>query len=412
MPLHLKKATRTKKKNTDNNETTDNEEPNKEHTVIMVFKEEDKNIIKCPEELEDALNPICICFSKLISVKPNYAREVIAFIFKSEKEARKLLKITNIYTNQKQLLINCRWAKSENFNYGIIKGIMPPTGEEDRERRTQNMKQKLYNQGAPVKEIMWIKKKNSESEIKETNAVRLEFINEAPKEVFLGYVRYIVYDYVPEVTQCFNCQGFGHVAKYCQNTTKCVQCGFRGHRKSENKCRPPDKIRCNNCYGGHKDWSKRCPYYLKEVEALKIRGRTKTTMHMASNLAEEAFPTLNPATGNHETESDRKMKKGSYAEAAHSQNKPKSDYNQKKKYRKRRSISPKQPKIPKKHSPEKDTIKIVQDTITSLLPNILLPIIRILIEVVSIPGETTGKLNRVTEVCSRNPKTNEPRNQH
>ena len=85
---------------------------------------------------------------------------------------------------------------------------------------------------------MWIKRKvqkeDSSTEIQETNALRLEFLDEPPYEVFLGYLRYDVHDYIPEVTQCYNCQGFGHVAKHCgTKTPTCIQCGHRGHRKSE-----------------------------------------------------------------------------------------------------------------------------------------------------------------------------------
>ena len=154
------------------------------------------------------------------------------------------------------------------------------------------MKEKLADRGTPVSEIMWIKwtsynRETSTTENIETTTVRLEFIGEVPKEVFLGFIRYQVEDYIPEPTQCFNCQSFGHVSTHCNTTVpRCVQCGVRGHRKSEGKCRP-GKINCANCQGRHKAWSKICQFYLKEVEALKIRGRTKASMHTSRTLSED-----------------------------------------------------------------------------------------------------------------------------
>ena len=261
--------------------------------------------------------------------------------------------------------------------------------------------QKLADQGAPVKEIMWIKKKiqnreNTESEIIATNTLRLEFVDEAPKEVFLSYLRYEVFDYIQDVTQCFKCQGFGHVAKHCHSgTSTCVQCGYKGHRKSDKQCRPPGNIRCANCYGPHKAWSKTCPYYLKEVEALKIRGRTKSTIHLARNLAEESFPTLNSRTENLEKQQQAKGK--SYADATNPQAKPKSDA-KKKRYTKNKNTTKPQKTKNNQIPSNNDIGKIIKETISSILPQILLPIVKIMVEVFAIPGEITGKITRVTEV--------------
>ena len=364
----------------------------------MELQAQDKNIIKCPEDLEDALRLIVTQIKTIKHIKPNYPRGIIAFILESEQEARKMFDIKHIHIDYGTLPVTCRWAKQENFNYGIIKGIIPPRSEEEKIRRTQKLKQRLADQGAPVNEIMWLKKRmqneeNSESEIRETNAIRLEFKDEPPKEVYLGYIRYEVFDYVPEVTQCYNCQGFGHVAKHCHTTIPtCVQCGYKGHRKTENKCRPPGKIRCANCYGKHKAWSKKCPYYLKEVEAIKIRGRAKTTIHLARNMAEDSFPTLNTRTENlAKLQEEQEKKKRNYSDAAKRQSKSKSPDRNKKKRKNKKNNK-------KKNKPNNDIEKIVAKTVASFLQQILTPLSKIMIEAMTIPGDVQGKIHRVSEV--------------
>ena len=50
-------------------------------------------------------------------------------------------------------------AKEETWNYGIIRGILPPRNDEERTKRIQNMKTKLELRGTPVSDIMWLKRK-------------------------------------------------------------------------------------------------------------------------------------------------------------------------------------------------------------------------------------------------------------
>ena len=151
-----------------------------------------------------------------------------------------------------ELAVTCRLAKEETWNYGIIRGILPPRNEDDRTRRVNNMKEKLAIKGTQVREIIWIKKKiyneeRSSYEVKETNSVRLDFINDIPDKVFIGIMSYSVEPYTSEVTQCFKCQSFGHVSKHCKGPMKCVNCGRIGHKKTDCRASRP---RCANCSMG------------------------------------------------------------------------------------------------------------------------------------------------------------------
>ena len=208
------------------------EEPNKEYVVIMDIREEHKNIIKSPSELEDYLAPVCTKYNTLKDIKPNYARSLLAFFFESMLEANDFLKVTHIGEEPETIPVNCRMAKEDSWNYGIIRGIVPPRNDEERTKRVQNMMTKLARNGTPVSDIIWIKKKFlNETEARETNTVRLTFTKDIPEKVYIGFMSYKVEPYTPEVTQCYKCQGFGHVAKYCRGVEKCVSCGRIGHKK-------------------------------------------------------------------------------------------------------------------------------------------------------------------------------------
>ena len=92
-------------------EPSDNtEEPSEECTVIMEFRTQDKNIIKCPDDLEDALQPVISGITTLINIKPNFPRGVLAFILKSEQDARKLLSVESLQIDGTILPVTCRWT--------------------------------------------------------------------------------------------------------------------------------------------------------------------------------------------------------------------------------------------------------------------------------------------------------------
>ena len=65
----------------------------KEFIVIMEFQEQDKNILKCPDDLDDILFSTVTQYTTIKDIKPNFPRSIIAFIFSNEQEARHLLTV-------------------------------------------------------------------------------------------------------------------------------------------------------------------------------------------------------------------------------------------------------------------------------------------------------------------------------
>ena len=66
------------------------------------------------------------------------------------------------------------------------------------------------------------------------------------------------------VTQCFNCQSFGHSAKNCRSKQKCLICGeSHSHKGCPN--REARKPKCANCKEPHVASYKGCQEYKKQA---------------------------------------------------------------------------------------------------------------------------------------------------
>lgn len=101
--------------------------------------------------------------------------------------------------------------------------------------------------------------------------------NSIPNEVRLygGVTGLKIRPYVESVLQCYNCYGFGHLAKHCKNKKVCMMCAqdFHGH------CDLPAK--CINCGGGHKPQDKRCEKFQINIEIKKLMANSSLNVSEA-----------------------------------------------------------------------------------------------------------------------------------
>lgn len=75
-------------------------------------------------------------------------------------------------------------------------------------------------------------------------------------------------------TQCFRCQGWGHVARHCSQPEKCRKCA-QGHRTSACPGRPR---RCANCDGDHQSSSVRCQFHPAHQHPPDQQARTSSPL--------------------------------------------------------------------------------------------------------------------------------------
>lgn len=120
-------------------------------------------------------------------------------------------------------------------------------------------------------------------EKKETESVLIEFEeNEIPKQVYVGFVRYNVREYITKPMRCYKCQEFGHIAKMCKGKQRCARCGGE---HEYGKCGEGTKPKCCNCGGNHSVAYWGCEVLKKEVEVQQIRLKEKVSYADAVKLA-------------------------------------------------------------------------------------------------------------------------------
>lgn len=71
--------------------------------------------------------------------------------------------------------------------------------------------------------------------------------------------------YMPQhrITQCYNCQGYGHRATECKKPTRCGKCAKEHSTKD---CQNPEgRHTCVHCSGDHTAWNPECPRRQREA---------------------------------------------------------------------------------------------------------------------------------------------------
>ena len=72
------------------------------------------------------------------------------------------------------------------------------------------------------------------------------------------------------VTQCFNCQGYGHMATRCSKPTRCGYCAKSGHKSNDCQDREKkEKHNCAVCGLGHVAWDRNC--VVRKVQVNRAR---------------------------------------------------------------------------------------------------------------------------------------------
>ena len=78
------------------------------------------------------------------------------------------------------------------------------------------------------------------------------------------------------ITQCYQCQGFNHVAKDCKSQVKCMRCG-KPHKSSEcpGKGKDSFKPKCSNCNGEHVATSRECHKYKEQFQKQTEKAKAR-----------------------------------------------------------------------------------------------------------------------------------------
>jgi hypothetical protein len=103
------------------------------------------------------------------------------------------------------------------------------------------------------------------------------------------------------LTQCFNCQKYGHTARVCRSTQKCGACAALGHGDHDCALRGnPSALRCANCGLGHPAWSSKCRIRREQVEKAQLAYSTRPRRFLLSTgSSQSASSRSSPLVGLH-----------------------------------------------------------------------------------------------------------------
>lgn len=113
-----------------------------------------------------------------------------------------------------------------------------------------------------------------------------------------------------KITQCFNCQMFGHGSSRCKVKTFCANCAGN-HLTADCKNQQP---KCANCSGPHKAMSPNCPSRQKYMELKKRFSSAK------SNLRQTELRTNVNYTSNYPNRLNQEVKQQQWVQQQPTQN--------------------------------------------------------------------------------------------
>lgn len=147
-----------------------------------------------------------------------------------------------------------------------------------------------------VSDVYRMKKKTKEGLV-DTGLFVLTFdLSQLPTHIDAAYNLLEVREYVPNPRRCFNCQRYGHGAKYCkQQPGTCGNCAEVQHVLPPEVCQRSTK--CPNCQQPHPVWDRKCPIFQHELNIQKIQTAHRISHFEARNRYTQSQP-QNPLSPN------------------------------------------------------------------------------------------------------------------
>ena len=160
---------------------------------------------------------------------------------------------------------------------GIMHGIPLDTDISEIEKELQ-----IQNSFVDIEKAFRLQKFDKIQEKKiDTESLIIVFRSEIdfPSNLYLGYRRLTVKEFIPHPIRCFRCQKFGHISKNCRGKQKCPLCS---QNHSFDECRNIENKKCTNCGGSHSAGFKGCPVFVKAKEIKELSHQKKITYVEAS----------------------------------------------------------------------------------------------------------------------------------
>lgn len=123
----------------------------------------------------------------------------------------------------------------------------------------------LAAKGFYINEIAWMKRPDKPLGVHASLGIWLNTPDAAEWVVNNGLVFGQRYDgniehYQIERKRCYRCQGFGHLARSCQERARCGHCSGEHERRN---CPPGVRPKCLDCYGPHPTGDRNCEWHTR-----------------------------------------------------------------------------------------------------------------------------------------------------
>jgi len=167
-----------------------------------------------------------------------------------------------------------------NFSKGVVRS------KSFKHNTEEELQEQLESQGVVSVQRM---KMRREGEWQNSDTYVLTFnLSSCPKVIkIVDWHLEKVEEYKYRPQQCFKCQKFGHVSKYCRSEVEvCARCGRRGHPKAQ--CE--NDVSCFHCKHAHFSTDRTCPKYKCEESIIALQMREKITRLEALDRTLETNP--------------------------------------------------------------------------------------------------------------------------
>jgi len=125
-----------------------------------------------------------------------------------------------------------------------------------------------------------------------------------PVKVKLGFISYVVREYLPPPLRCYKCQRIGHTATVCKGKMRCAKCGGE---HEYGKCQEGAEIKCCNCGGEHSAAYAGCPVQQQARVIQKVKSTQNVTYAEAARRVKHVSDTRKHAGLEQTSQIDKSM---------------------------------------------------------------------------------------------------------
>lgn len=164
-------------------------------------------------------------------------------------------------------------------SYQVLIHDMPLTFDPENPEQIMELQKTntLYIQGITIQKAAWLKRSKTPNKTSGSLIVWFDGAEQADIAISKGVMWKCdlkateIFRSGFRLTQCFNCQKYGHIAKICTAGPKCEQCAG-GH--DTRTCSRNQETRCSNYSRKHTAWDQMCPVRLA-AKSKVVKNRTQ-----------------------------------------------------------------------------------------------------------------------------------------